>query len=198
MTKTVERPTPLQESIIKEYHSPDNKESAYLSVNPDGTYSMLTYRTARTKKPQKMLGTSKTELNYRVDQEYESYVKYAKMDYERREADRIRYEKEAKEFKENLKVGSILSYTWGWEQTNWQFYQVVELKGKSTVVIRELNQDAGPEEGFMTNKTKPIKDSFCTERTITKRLNKKYGWLNMNHGLAKLWDGKEKTATHYA
>src|SRR5690606_23434396 len=47
---------------------------------------------------------------------------------------------ERKAFRHSLKVGDILCSCWGYEQTNVDFYQVVELKGKSTVVLQELAQ----------------------------------------------------------
>lgn len=38
-----------------------------------------------------------------------------------------------------LEVGDILSQSWGHEQTNVNFYQVVEIKGKSSVVVQEIS-----------------------------------------------------------
>lgn len=38
----------------------------------------------------------------------------------------------------SLKVSDVLSSSWGYDQTNVDFYQVVELVGKRTVVLREV------------------------------------------------------------
>lgn len=37
-----------------------------------------------------------------------------------------------------LQVGDVLSSSWGWEQTNVDFYQVTELAGKHFIVLREI------------------------------------------------------------
>jgi hypothetical protein len=49
----------------------------------------------------------------------------------------------------NLQVGDILHYSWGWEQTNCQFYQVTARTAK-TVSIREIGSERVPGSG-MTN-----------------------------------------------
>ena len=38
----------------------------------------------------------------------------------------------------NIKVGDLFYASWGWEQTNVNFFQVVELVGKSSVRVREV------------------------------------------------------------
>ena len=43
--------------------------------------------------------------------------------------------------KHPLQIGSILYTSWGYEQTNIDFYQVIELIGTSTVVLREIAQE---------------------------------------------------------
>lgn len=40
--------------------------------------------------------------------------------------------------KYGVKVGDIFSASWGWEQTNNDFFQVVELVGESSVRVREV------------------------------------------------------------
>lgn len=42
-------------------------------------------------------------------------------------------------FVHTLKVGEILNTCWGYDQTNREFFEVVEVKGKS-VVVREIGQ----------------------------------------------------------
>jgi hypothetical protein len=62
------------------------------------------------------------------------------------------------EVKNPFEVGQILYKTWGYEQTNVNFYQVISVKGK-TVILRELEQQR-TEKGYMYGTTMPIKDSF--------------------------------------
>jgi hypothetical protein len=66
-----------------------------------------------------------------------------------------------KEFVNPYKVGQILYHSWGYDQTNVDFYQVIEAKGK-TIVVREVAQDR-TETGFMSGQTMPIKDEFIGE-----------------------------------
>lgn len=52
-----------------------------------------------------------------------------------------------------LEVGDILSSSWGHEQTNVDFYQVVELAGKSSVIVRKISsyltdEAVGPMSGY--------------------------------------------------
>lgn len=54
----------------------------------------------------------------------------------RQEAERFRRHDEAQEkaaaaFRESLRVGDILYSSWGWEQTNIDFYQVVAIRGSA-------------------------------------------------------------------
>lgn len=47
-----------------------------------------------------------------------------------------------KETVHSLKVGDILSASWGYEQTNVDFYQVIALKGKTMVTVKECCLEA--------------------------------------------------------
>lgn len=47
-------------------------------------------------------------------------------------------QQEQRQFKTALKVGSVLTCSWGYEQTNVEFWKVIEKKSDKTVVIREL------------------------------------------------------------
>ena len=127
-----------------------------------------------------------------------------KVEYYKKEAqwEKERLEKTVKEFEAfnaELKEGTVVAYSWGWEQTNYQFYQVVGRKGKSTVILRELNVERGPEDGFMTALVTPKVGSFRNENLVERRLNQKYGsYLKMEHGVAKIWEGKSERITWYA
>ena len=88
----------------------------------------------------------------------------------------------AKKKKENdklideVKVGDIFYASWGYEQTNIDFYQVVA-KSKSMVTVKELNSTreiTGHDQGYLT----PVKDSFYDDKEIKKRLSN--GRLNID------------------
>lgn len=98
---------------------------------------------------------------------------------------------------QTAEVGAILYTSWGYEQTNYDFYQLVERRGKSTLVLRKL-QVTKEFEGWARDKVMPVKDQFDGEEKLTRRIGK--------HGYAKVtdyahlyvWDGAAKHATSYA
>ena len=191
------RATPLKETIVKEYHSKDNKESAWLS-QVDGCYHFLAYKTARKTKPCENVGTRNTKFNEAVEDKYNKFVKYAVKDYEERIKHQEQNKKDHKELLEQIKIGSIFSYSWGYDQTNYDFFQVIDLKGKSTLVLRKINVEKGPEDGFMTALVSPVKDDFIGE-AFDKRTSEKHGkYLYFDYGVATIWQGDKKRITWYA
>jgi hypothetical protein len=60
----------------------------------------------------------------------------------------------------NVKIGEIFRRSWGYDQTNVDYYQVVALKAK-TVVVREIIQArVKGSGGFMSCNVVPVKGSF--------------------------------------
>jgi len=67
----------------------------------------------------------------------------------------------------SLKVGDVLVASWGWEQTNYDYYQVTRLVGARSVEIRELSQDRQADAGLsMTGNCVPVRDQFVSEPII--------------------------------
>lgn len=61
----------------------------------------------------------------------------------------------------NLKVGDILYTSWGHEQTNIDFYQVTQLIGTKSVMIREISSSKVPNTGNdMSGKVVAVPNSF--------------------------------------
>ena len=121
---------------------------------------------------------------------------------ENRKAER-RAEKAAARLRPNpFKVGDILDYAWGYEQTNREFYEVVEVKAR-TVTIRRIGTKTTGEVGFMTEYLTPKPGAFLdgqAGRPMTKlvRSENDRTFLGMELGLAHLWDGKAKYQSSYA
>jgi hypothetical protein len=98
----------------------------------------------------------------------------------------------------SLQVGHILVSSWGYEQTNVSFYQVVELVGKQSVKLRSVgknNTDFGW-AGHDTGHAIPAIDEFCGEAFI-KRV-KDNGVRIESFEYARLWEGKPVGWTAYA
>lgn len=73
---------------------------------------------------------------------------------------------------DKYEIGDVFSASWGYEQTNVNFYQIVAKKGKMTLVFREITGVIISQDSSMSGKKAPIIDSFKDEKTHTCRLNK--------------------------
>lgn len=69
---------------------------------------------------------------------------------------------------DGVHVGDIFVACWGYDQTNYDFYQVVGLRGKHTAVVRK---NATKEEmcSDWNGYTRPIRDAFEEEETHSMR-----------------------------
>jgi hypothetical protein len=101
-----------------------------------------------------------------------------------------RKNKELNMIKHSLQIGSILYSSWGYEQTNIDFYEVTKLIGKCTVELRELAQIAEQHDYCaFSGKTRPIPSNYI-EQPIKKRVNE-YGRVKISScQSARLWDGE--------
>lgn len=101
----------------------------------------------------------------------------------------------------DYQIGEILCCTWGYDQTNVDFYQVVGKTAK-TIKVREIEKTVR-EFGFMCGYSVPIRDAFVdepyygdgrSEFTIQcRRALKapKYGWMSR-------WSGRPVYTSWYA
>lgn len=106
------------------------------------------------------------------------------------------------ETKAPLKVGDILYSSWGYDQTNIDWYQVVSVtKSGKSVKIRKL-KDKKTSDGdlSMSGKTTPLKNKF-DGKEMSKKIQmyggKPYVKIE-SYAHAYLWDGKAKSFTSYA
>ena len=104
-----------------------------------------------------------------------------------------------KEYQHTLKVGDILYSSWGYDQTNVDFYQVTAVPSVKSVTIRKIGLDMPRgEEGFMCGYSAvPLKDRF-TGDPFTKRVTTTGAVKLTGYSYAWLWDGKEKYVSWYA
>lgn len=69
-----------------------------------------------------------------------------------------------------LKVGDVLYGSWGYDQTNVEFWQVVKIVGKRMVEIRELCTES-VETGFMSGNAVPLQDQFTSKQPLRKKVD---------------------------
>lgn len=99
-----------------------------------------------------------------------------------------------KAFASTLKVGDILVYSWGYEQTNIDYFEVVAVHGPRAITIRPIGQRTVESERG-SDRVAPAPGHYTgpPERKIVGEGNS----VRMENGWAHLWDGKPdyQTAT---
>ena len=98
-----------------------------------------------------------------------------------------------------INVGDIFNSSWGYDQTNIDFYQIVSVSGKS-VWYRKLKSDQ-VRDGFMCGTCTPIKDNFTDVQVSMARIgvydDKPYFKIT-SYACAYPWDGKPQRFSEYA
>lgn len=102
-----------------------------------------------------------------------------------------------KSFIHDLKVGDILYSSWGWEQTNIDFYQVITLRGKKSIVVKPINADRVYDNLSMTGTKTPRLNDFSSDETKTGVFTL-YGLKIESYARAVKWDGEPKSYSSYA
>lgn len=106
------------------------------------------------------------------------------------------------EVKKCCDVGTIFYTSWGYEQTNVDFYEVTHSTAKM-VTVQELEKVQAEDKGQFTGCTVPLKGKY---RKNSKPIKRK---LDTNHfgkpmvfitsfQLAQIWDNKPKDFSTYA
>ena len=105
-------------------------------------------------------------------------------------------------FNHTLTVGDILYASWGYDQTNIDFYQVVEVVGKKSVKIRgiygsSIRQSTGADYVVASKDSFKDRDVFLNDQnTATLKRVKKGNIISIStFANAYPWDGKEKYET---
>ena len=164
-------------------------EETYLDlrwvIDRSGKLITLKYWVGRSKK-------HKGYYAYSTEDSMNEYLAYLKSQADNRQ----RYIDSKKAEMDKISVGTILYYSWGYEQTNIDFFQVIERK-RNSVVLREINKKVMVDgrADSMREKNRPLRDDFVGE-PFTKRLGK-YG-IQMDHGTLELVeDGRLYASTSY-
>lgn len=100
--------------------------------------------------------------------------------------------------------GAILVDSWGWDQTNIDFFRITKRSG-DFVTVEKLKKSTSPEIGFMQNDEMPLDEvdpSFKPMRKKIKTWNGvERGFSFRNYtggGWCSLWKGNKVRSTHYA
>lgn len=100
------------------------------------------------------------------------------------------------EFVNPFKVGDILGSSWGYEQTNVDFYQIIAVTAK-TLTIQQMRKDS-EETGWLQGTCTPRPNDFVKDsKPMVRKVHSNYINLTSYSG-ASLWDGKPMHWTAYA
>lgn len=99
---------------------------------------------------------------------------------------------------EGVEVGQVFVASWGYEQTNIDFYQVVGVTAKS-IKLRPIAKDKKYDSDFTVGGyATPIKDQFTGE-VFTRRYNSAYQTVKVSDcSYAGIWGGRPESFTSYA
>ena len=70
-----------------------------------------------------------------------------------------------------LEVGDVLRSSWGYDQTNIDYYEVTRLVGTKQVEIRAICADSAEDQGWMRGTSVPMPGRFCGEPMIKNAVN---------------------------
>ena len=106
---------------------------------------------------------------------------------------------------DKVKVGDLFVNTWGYEQTNVDYYQVVR-KTSKMVILKPINSNV-VEDGFMQGKSYPLKNNFVKDADEIKKLTYEYSedsgltgnvYANFEYGSGQLFKGDSARCSWYA
>jgi hypothetical protein len=134
----------------------------------------------------------------------EQFIRDAVKAEEERQATKEKYKQDRKgspELLEQVKPGTIFSCSWGYDQTNVDFYQVVERRGYM-VTLREIGCKSIEETSWASDKRIAVKDAFLKNAEPFKKklqFHNKEPYVSMNsYSSAYLWNGEAKHCSWYA
>jgi len=103
------------------------------------------------------------------------YVTNWANDLAEREASKVAARAKKKAARHTLVVGDVLSALWGYGQSNVNYYQVIELKAKTMVKLREIASIQVDD-----SHVKPAVDSFINYKIYSKRVHPEYNSVNIS------------------
>lgn len=191
-----------------EIKSKEELVEAYRKINLDLTFGVNIQKNQPTAKAVKIVSKAyynKPEFYYRYPTEermIESLVLFLKQRM-KNIADREEYKQKKRQAKKELvngfKIGQILYDSWGYDQTNIDFYQVVGLGAKS-VKIRKIAQKYVRSGGFMCEYVTPDVNNFISDEMtkIIQCYSDGRQYIKERYGCIFNYEGGEIYQSHYA
>jgi len=136
----------------------------------------------------------------KLNEAIQDTIKSTQETFDRNKRIKAELDKKATELAESITEGDIFCYSWGWEQTNVNFYQVIEKKTPKTMIVREIGCEILEETSWASDVVRPVKDSFLkykdgdfVEEKV--RINK-WGGFNRSCGSASKVENPSESRYH--
>ena len=106
---------------------------------------------------------------------------------------------------DKYEVGAILTDSWGWEQTNIDFYCIVKRSGNWITVLPMSIKSGELSAQYLSREEEPgtliFTSKLSRKRICINQRGEEVGFSFRNYsggGWCRLWKGKKETSTHYA
>lgn len=104
-----------------------------------------------------------------------------------------------------VKPGMIFSYSWGYDQTNAEYWQVVSVAGQMATIREIGHATVKGSEGFDSERVQPDIGAFLASSKPTKKRilfeninGEKVPYFSMKFGRASVWNGLAQYSSWYA
>jgi hypothetical protein len=138
-----------------------------------------------------------THYNFRTEEQRADYLADQKKSIQRRHDESQRMLQQCNEEKKDFEVNKILVSSWGYEQTNIDFYIILERKN-DFITIQKIGENRIPSDKWCDRgTTTPNKDILIGE-PFRKKIDK---WASVSinsYQRARVWDGKPEGWSSYA
>lgn len=106
---------------------------------------------------------------------------------------------ERQNYRHDYKPGDILHTSWGYDQTNIEYFQVVAVPSPKSITVREIAQrhTDKPTGNDMAAFTMPVPGDFIGA-AVTKRVSPSGSIKFASYRYAWKWDGRERYCSWYA
>lgn len=139
--------------------------------------------------------------SFKTEAAREALISETVKSHESRLQSKLQRQEERKQFTHGLVMDDILVASWGYDQTNINFYQVVGVPTPKTVLVREVGSKIIKSDGFGSDYVMPTPNHFVDTK-IMKRIPS--GGRNWNLSVkisdsisAHKWDGKPARETSF-
>lgn len=133
---------------------------------------------------------------FKTEEERQNFINKSKLNADRNEQAQKQYKEQAEKENNTIQSGSILVSSWGYEQTNVDFYIVTERKNDFITLHRIGSKRSYDNLG---DRGKVIPDATVKEgEKFRKKLNTYGGCKISSFQYAKLWDGEPMYWSSYA